>query len=96
MRLAQEKNKTFLKSVTKVQLAGINDKVYLFSDGIMTLPHGHTLLKPIYDESYNKTSAELQDGVHINKLLELEGDIIAQHQRLQCLNRFYKQNRDKF
>ena len=95
-RLAQEKNKTFMKETTKVQLGGINDKVYVFSDGILTLPHGHALLQPIYNESHNKTSVQLQDDAHINKLLELEGDIIEKHPRLKYLRRFYDQNRHKF
>ena len=67
-----------------------------FNDGIMTLPHGHALLQPIYQASLNKTSEQLQSDNHIDRLLNLEKELIAQHPRLRFLSAFYEQNRDKF
>ena len=31
-------------SVNKAQFAGLNDKRYYFSDGMVAFPYGHTLL----------------------------------------------------
>ena len=36
-----------MTSVNKVQFASLNDKRYYFSDGIVSLPYGHSLLKEV-------------------------------------------------
>ena len=96
VNMRQEKNRTFVKETKKVKLGGLNDKVYIFSNGVTTLPHGHALLEPIYKASFNKTSEQLQSDRHINELLEIEKDIVNKHPHLKRLNLFYAQNIDQF
>ena len=57
--------------------------MYIFANGITTLPHGHDLLKPIYDAGEGKSTEDLQSDEHIALLLELEKAIELKHERLR-------------
>ena len=90
------RNKVFIKDTNKVQLGGLSDKVYVFQNGVSTLPHGHVLLEPIYAFCKGKLSEEMQTDEHIRQLRLLEENIERSHPRLKILNAFYKVNEHIF
>ena len=46
-QMIRQRNKIFIKDdMSKVKIGRLSDKVYVFSNGVTTLPHGHTLLSP--------------------------------------------------
>ena len=86
-------HRTCISEVKKVQLTSLNDKNYIFHDGILTLPHGHILLREIYDKMKGKDSDTIQSTAFIRNLRQLEDSIIYRHERLKYLHLFYTQNR---
>ena len=74
-------------SIDKVSFGKLNDKNYYFTDGITSLPHGHPLLKEVYEHRVGKTEAEIQlDGVVGERL---ENAVIGRHRRLFVTNRIF-------
>ena len=62
-----------LEEIEKSKFAQINDKGYYFSDGIVSLPFSHPLLKEIVDfkrEKKQKLEAFLQQEKH--RLIQME------------------------
>jgi len=85
-------HKTHIAEVNKVQLASLNDKNYIFNDGILTLPHGHVLLHPIYNMIRDKDPNTIQSTEFIKDLCKLEDNVLLKHERLHYLHLFFKQN----
>ena len=91
--MLRQNNKIFIRdNMSKVKISRLSDKMYIFSNGITTLPHGHDLLKPIYDAGEGKSTEELQSDEHIALILELEKAIELKHERLRLTGLFYTQN----
>ena len=70
--LRNKHKNTFMYENSKVGLATLSNKVYIFQQGILSLQHGHALLKNIYKASKGKTSEELQRDDHLLKLCLIE------------------------
>ena len=94
--LTRFRNKVFIKDIQKVRLGGLSNKVYVFQNGVSTLPHGHVLLEPIYAICKGKLSEEMQTDEHIEQLRVLEENIERTHPRLKILSAFYKANEHIF
>ena len=83
-RLQVKNNNMIMTSVNKVKFASLNDKRYYFSDGIVSLPYDHPLLKEVRE--YKKS---LPDAIHIcikkekDKLLQLESKAVRVNKRLR-------------
>ena len=82
--------------MVKVRIGRLSDKMYIFSNGITTLPHGHCLLKPIYDECRGKSTEFLQTDKHIIRILAIEKEIEQKHEKLKYMGLFFTQNEHIF
>ena len=92
-QMIRQKNKIFIKdNMSKVKIGRLSDKMYIFSNGVTTLPHGHVLLKPIIDAAEGKSTEYLQSDEHIAHVLELEKGIELKHERLRLTGLFFTQN----
>lgn len=76
-----------MTSVNKVQFAGLNDKRYYFSGGIVYLPFGHWTLSSLRDlkKSYPKIHTEKE------RLLKLESQNVTKNKRLTVLRSIFSQ-----
>ena len=85
-----------VSSKTKI-LSTLNDKRYIFHDGILILPAGHKALRPLlaFNESVGEECNLLTDK-HIRALIKMEIDVIRKHPYLALLSKIYGQNRKKF
>ena len=85
------KMKMTMISVSKVQFANLNDKRYYFSDGIVSLPFGHPLLSDLrkLKKYYPKIHTVIEKEK--NKLLKMENQAVAKHERLRVLRSIYAQ-----
>ena len=91
-QMVRQRNKVFIKdTMSKVKIGRLSDKMYVFSNGITTLPHSHYLLKPIYDAGVGKTTEYLQSDEHIQKILEIEKELEQKHDKLRYMG-MYTQN----
>ena len=86
------KTRFAMLDMKKVKLGALSDKVYVFANGVMTLPHGHVALEPIYAAAFGKSAIELQSDEHIERLRILEQNIVVAHPRLHLLQQFYEAN----
>ena len=79
-----------MKSVSKTQFAGLNNKRYYFHDGIVSLPFGHFLLEKVGKEK-EKYRSKLHTEVkkEIYKFLELEGKGVHLCEKLRILRSIY-------
>ena len=92
-QMVRQRNKVFIKdTMSKKNIGHLSDKMYVFSNGITTLPHSHYLLKPIYDAAVGKTTEYLQSDEHIQKILEMEKEIEKKHDKLRYMGMFFTQN----
>ena len=80
-----------MKAVKKVKFARLNDKRYYFSDGIVSLPFGHTLLEPA--RQYKKRLSKIHEQIDNNKdaILKLENEALMQNERLRILRSILSQ-----
>ena len=92
-QMMKKRNKVFIKdNMMKDRIGRLSDKMYIFSNGITTLPHGHSLLKPIYDECRGKIIEFLQTDNHIMRILAMEKEIEQKHEKLKYMGLFFTQN----
>ena len=94
--LRNKHKNTFMYEISKVGLATMSNKVYIFQQGTQCLQHGHTLLKNIYEASKGKTSEELQRDDHLFKCCLIEQEILIEHPRLCIYEIIFEQNVDNF
>ena len=92
-KMLQVKNTNMITtSVNKVKFASLSDKRYYFSDGIVSLPYGHPLLKEVRE--YKKS---LPDAIPIciekekDKLLQHENKAARGNERLRILRSIFSQ-----
>ena len=80
-----------MASVNKVQFASLNNKRYYFLDGIVSLPFGHLLLSDLHElkKSYPKIHTVIEKEKY--KLLILENQAVAKHERYRVLQSIYSQ-----
>ena len=90
-RLQVKNTNMVMTSVNKVQFASLNDKRYYFSDGILSLPYGHPLLKEVRD--YKKSLAKIHTVIEKekDKLLQLENRAVTRNERLRILRSIFAQ-----
>ena len=62
--------------MTKQLLTALPVKNYIFNDGVTTLPHGHRLLRPIYEANMQTGYDQLFSEEHLTKLKIIENKII--------------------
>ena len=72
-----------MKIVNKRVLTNISSKCYIFADGVTTLPHGHHLLRPIYEKNQNVSISKIYTDEHINELLKIENQIVDNSPMIQ-------------
>ena len=81
-----------MKSVTKTQFAGLNDKRCYFQDGIVSLPFGNFLLEKVWkgkEKHCSKLHTEVKKEMY--KFLELERKGVHLCERLRILRSIYSQ-----
>ena len=78
--------------MNKKVLSTLNDKRYIFHDGILTLPAGHKALRPLlaFNESVGEECNLLTDK-HIRALIKMERDVIRKHPYLSLLSKISQQ-----
>ena len=81
-----------MKSVRKTQFAGLNDKLFYFRDGIVSLPFGHFLLEKTREEK-EKHRNELHTLIKKKKFEFLTSESHTVHlcERLRVLRSIYAQ-----
>ena len=84
---------TCMKTTSKKVLSILNDKRYIFHDGIVTVPHGHKVLKHIIAFNKSVSEAELCSDAHIEALIKLEIEAINSNMYLKGLSRIIAFNR---
>ena len=80
-----------MTSVNKVQFAILNNKIYYFSDGIVSLPFGHPALNKVreYKKSLPKIHTVIQKEK--NKILNGENAVVNNNERLRILRSIFSQ-----
>ena len=82
-----KKDNMYMVTTGKSEFGQVNDKRYIFCDGIFSLPHGHKDLKSIaeFKESLLLT---LQDLIryHENNFLRFEQNILQGNERMAIIN----------
>ena len=78
-----------MTSVNKVAFVSLNDKRYYGSDGIVSLPFGHPLLKEVreYKKSWPKIHTVIEQEK--DKILFLENKAFAKNERLKLLRSIF-------
>ena len=80
-----------MKSVKKTQFAGLNDKLFYFRDGIVSLPFGHFLVNKVR-EVKEKHRADLHTMIKkMYEFLGLESRVVHLCERLRVLRSIYAQ-----
>ena len=81
-----------IKSVNKTQFAGLNNEIYYFHNGTVSLTFGHFLSEKIRKEKENhrsKLHTEVKNEMY--KFLELEGKGVHLCERLKILRSIHSQ-----
>lgn len=78
-------------TIKKAQFAGINCKIYYFSNGITSLHYGHPLLDPTRQEEKNckKTDTFIQEKKF--KFLKKEAKVVSKCERKCILRSIFSQ-----
>ena len=80
-----------IKSVSKVQFGQLNDKRFYFSNGIVSLPHGHPYLENLrkQEDKYRNIHKVIQTKK--DKFLKEERKVVEKTPRLNILKQIYSQ-----
>ena len=81
-----------MTSINKVQFASLNDKRYYFSDGIMSLPYGHPLLKEVRESKKSLPRIHIAIKKEKDNLLQLENKAVTKNERLRILRSIFAQD----
>ena len=78
-----------MTSMNKVKFTSINDKRYYASDGIVSLPFGHTLSNEIRE--YKKSLWKIHPAIEQekDKVLFLENKAFSKNEKLRVLRSIY-------
>lgn len=81
-RLQVYNNEMKMTSVSKVEFASLNVEQYYFSDGIVLLPYGQSLLSEVRNtkKAFPKIHHVIEQGR--NNLLRLENEAVARNEGL--------------
>ena len=90
-RLQVKNTEMKITKVSKVKFGSLNDKRYYFSDGIVSLPFGHSLLLIVRE--IKKYFPKIHTVIEKEKerLLRLENQVVAKNERLYILRSIYSQ-----
>ena len=80
-----------MTTVNKVKFARLNDKRYYFSDGVVSLPFGHVLLKKAREYKKQLTKIHQQIDNEKDAILKLENEAVMQNERLRILRCIFSQ-----
>ena len=81
-----------MKSLSKTQFAGLNDKRYYFHDRIVSLPFGYLLLEKVRKEKEkHRSKLHIEVKKNMCKFLELEGKGVHLYEKLRMLRTFFSQ-----
>lgn len=86
----------YKKMQKKVKIGKLNDKCNYFSNGIMSLFHGHKDLEPLRSAMECKCDEWCQSDFNIFHTWEIEKAIIRSNRQLQLLDKIYRQNEEEF
>ena len=90
-RLQVKNTEMIMTSSNKVKFAQLNDKRYYFSDGIVSLPFGHSLLEKIREYKNSLKDIHLVIDEEKEKLLKDENEAVNVNERLRILRTIYSQ-----
>ena len=82
-RLKKDLGDITMITINKNGLSQLNDKVYYFENGLMSLPHDHPDLKAIVEYRSGKTVDELLNRRVEAKSLDFEDEIIIKTKHLR-------------
>ena len=80
-----------MKSVSKIQFGQLNDKRYYFSNGIMSLPYGHSYLEKLRKEKHKYRDIHKVIQSKKDKFLNEESKVIEKIPRLDILKQIFGQ-----
>ena len=80
-----------MKSVSKIQFGQLNDKRYYFSNGIMSLPYGHSYLEKLRKEKHKYRDIHKVIQSKKDKFLKEESKVIEKIPRLDILKQIFGQ-----
>ena len=80
-----------MTTVCKAKFARLNDKRYYFSDGIVSLPFGHSLLDKV--RNYKKQLTKIHEQIEKEKetILKYENEAVMKNGRLRVLRCIFSQ-----
>ena len=90
-RLQVKNTNMTMTSVNKVRFASLNDKIYYFSDGIVSLPFGHPSLNNVRE--YKKSLSKIHTVIskEKNEILKYENVAVSDNERLRILRSIFSQ-----
>ena len=80
-----------IKSVSKVQFGQLNDKIFYFSNGIVSLPYGHPFLGNLRKQKDKYRNIHKVIQTKKDKFLKEESKVIEKIPRLNILKQIYSQ-----
>ena len=80
-----------MTTVCKAKFARLNDKRYYFSDGIVSLPFGHSLLDKV--RNYKKQLTKIHEQIEKEKetILKYKNEAVMKNERLKVLRCIFSQ-----
>ena len=71
--------------INKYGLCRLNDKVYYFENGLVSLPHGHPALKDVIEQRQNKSIDELFSDKVEEESLKLEDYSVVKNKNFEIM-----------
>ena len=90
-RLQVKNTNIVMTSVKKVQFASLNNKRYYFSNGIVSLPYGHPLLKEVRERKKSLLKILIDIEMEKDGLLQLENKAVVNNEHLRILHSIFTQ-----
>ena len=80
-----------MKSISKIQFGQLNDKRFYFSNGTLSLPHGHPLLEKVRKQKHKYRDIHKIIQTKKDQFLKEETKFIENIPRLDILNQIFNQ-----
>ena len=90
-RLQVKNTNMTMTSVNKVRFASLNDKIYYFSDGIVSLPFGHPSLNNVREYKKSLSKIHTVTAKEKNEILKYENVAVSDNERLRILRSIFSQ-----
>ena len=80
-----------MKSISKIQFGQLNNKIFYFSNGIMSLPYGHPYLEKLRKEKHKYRDIHKVIQSKKDKFLNEESKVIEKISRLDIFKQIFGQ-----